>query len=162
MASRISRSSIKWPPRRPKRLQFEAGTENHILFPFDDEFFKAYGDFLEAVEKVTHKHRVTEQVHNDMIAMCHPALHVDIMIHEENGDTAYTEAHMDDIYSNFDDAVAQDFLDEVVNFHNCGIRPHGFDTLRLIQAQEDGFVLTEVVPMREEDTVVYTFVNFSE
>ncbi|MNJ76100.1 hypothetical protein D3C77_733110 [compost metagenome] len=84
------------------------------------------------------------------------------MIREENGETDVTESHMDDIYNTFEDAVAQDFLDEVVNFHNNGIKPHGIDTLRLIQAQEDGFILTEVVPLREENTVVYTFVNFSE
>jgi transcriptional regulator with PAS, ATPase and Fis domain len=162
MASRISRSSIKWPPRKPDRLNFESGTENHILFPYDGDFFGVYGDFLDAVDKVVHKHHLDEKTKEDMFAMCNPALHVDIMIHEENGDTSGTEAHMDDIHNTFEEAVAQDFLEEVVNFHNCGIRPHGFDTLRLIQAQEDGFILTELTPVREEDTVIYTFVNFSE
>lgn len=162
MASRISRSTINWPPRRRPRLQFEAGTENHILLPYDGDFFAVYGDFLDAVDKVVYKHHLSDELKENMFAMCSLALHVDIMIREENGETDVTESHMDDIYNTFEDAVAQDFLEEVVNFHNNGIKPHGLDTLRLIQAQEDGFILTEVVPMREEDTVIYTFVNFSE
>lgn len=147
---------------KPPGLNFTAGEENHVLFPFDGDFFAAYGDFLDAVDKVAHKHNLDEALRHDMFSLCSVALHVDIMIHEENGDTSYTESQMDNIYESFEDAVAADFLDEVVNFHNCGIRPEGFDTLRLIQAQEEGFVLTEVTPMREEDTVIYTFVNFSE
>lgn len=162
MASRISRSRIKWPPSPPRRLDFEAGTENHILFPYDGDFFSAYGDFLDAVDKIAHKHHMAEDLKEQMFALCDPALHVDIMIHEENGDMAHTESQMDNIYEAFEECIATDFLEEVVNFHNCGIRPHGFDTLRLIQAQEEGFILTQITPVREDDTVIYTFVNFSE
>lgn len=136
-----------------------SGTENHLIVPFDDEFMKAYGDFLEAVQRMCYRCKVDADTERGIKGLCELSIHVEIMINEACGQMEHTEAFMDECYGQMEDDEAALFLDEVTDFHNNGVKPYGFEMLRQIEAEYENFALTSVIPMREEDTMVYTFVR---
>jgi len=145
------------------RINRTAGTENHLIFPYDGDFFAGYGDFLEEVDKVANRYDLRDDERQGLFALCNLATHLNIMVLEESGLMEDTEAFMDDCHGTLPEAAASAFIEAVCNFHNNGMRPYGFEVLRQIEAEmQDGFAIMEVVPMREDDCMVVTVVNLSE
>ncbi|MNR98631.1 hypothetical protein D3C72_298410 [compost metagenome] len=167
MASRISRSTTSWPPKprkrsRPFKLDYRGGAENHLVLPYDGDFFSVYGDFLAEVDKIASRFFLGEEERNGMFALTNLATHVNIMVLEESGMMEDTEAFMDDCAATLEENAAAAFIEAVSDFHNSGIKPYGFEILRQIEAETEGFMVMEVIPMREEDSMVITVVNLSE
>lgn len=166
MVFRNSRSITRWRQPPPKKfipnIDRTPGAENHLIFPYDGEFFAAYGDFLEATDRVGNRHDLREDDRVGLFALTNLAQHLDIMVQEASGITDLTEAFMDDCHATLPESAAADFLDVVCDFHNLNIRPYGFELLRDIEADMEGFMISEVVPLREEDSMVITVVNLSE
>ena len=164
MVFRTSRSTTRapWPPkpRRPDyRLDRREGYENQVLLPFDDRFMSGYGDFLDKVDSIACQYEVSDDARHGMFQLTQLAVHVEIMIEEKNGETALADNFMEDVYSTLGDVVGGAFMDAVLEFHNDKPPPRDLDTLRMVHAQSEGFVLMGVTPVREEDTIIYTFVN---
>ncbi|MNI56574.1 hypothetical protein D3C76_89420 [compost metagenome] len=116
------------------------------------------------VDKLVHNYELTHDQAQVMWSMCALAVHVDIMIEESFNDSGCdsSEDFMNRAHVSFSEPVAAALIEKVINFHNCGIRPYGFETLRTIMVQEEGFVITDVVPLREDDSMVYVFTNMSD
>lgn len=144
------------------KLDYAAGAENHLILPYDGDFFTAYGDFLADVDKVATNYDLREEERTGMFALTNLATHLNIMVLEESGLMEDTESFMDDCYATLSEPAAAAFIEKVCEFHNCGIRPYGFELLRQIEAEVEGFMIMEVVPVREEDAMVVTVVNLSE
>ena len=121
-----------------------------------------YGDFLAEVDKVANRFNLSEEERNGLFSLTNLATHINIMVLEESGVMEDTEAFMDDCAATLDENAAAAFIEAVSNFHNAGIRPYGFEILRQLEAEVEGFMVMEVVPLREEDSMVITVVNLSE
>ncbi|MCY1335509.1 hypothetical protein D9M68_20050 [compost metagenome] len=94
-----------------------------------------------------------------MYSICDLATVVSTMIHESFGDTCITESIQDEIYGEFHDPIACDILEELIELHCNGNHPLSLNYLVQIVRHDDGIMLSSVTPMREEDTIIYTFVR---
>lgn len=163
MAFPTLRSRTNWPPRarvrpniRPSRFKLGIDEESHLIVPHDLEFWSGYGDFIEAVERLSYRCRVGNEVKGSMVDLTHISHHLNIMVGEISGDTSLTEAFMDNVYGCMEDDEAAMFLDEVVSFHNGVEKPFGFDFIRQMESENETLWILDLTPLREEDSMIYT------
>ncbi|MNZ83592.1 hypothetical protein D3C78_1023250 [compost metagenome] len=138
------------------------GVENHLILPYDGDWLAAYGDFLAAIDKIVARNNLDQVTAQGLYALADLAWHLEIMVQEACGQMELTEAFMDDVYGTVEEPAASQLLEEVVEFHNLPFKPHGFEILRQIEAEVEGFQIMAVTPMREEDCMIVTVVNMTD
>ncbi len=161
MAYPTLRSPTNWPPRpSPRAPKFKLGMEeeSHIVVPYDDSFWTEYGNFIEAIERLSYRCRVGNDVKGNMVDLSHLSHHINIMIGEVSGDTSLTESFMDSVYGSMEDDEAALFLDEVTSFHNSAPKPFGFDFIRQMESQNETLWVIDLTPLRQEDSMVYSLI----
>jgi hypothetical protein len=94
-----------------------------------------------------------------MYSICDLTSVILVMIHESFGDTCYTESIQDTIYEEFEEQIACDILEELIEIHCNGNTPRCLGYLIQITRHDDGIMLTAVTPQREEDLMIYTFMR---
>jgi len=112
------------------------------------------------MNRIISKHRLPEDDREAMHLLGSPYYIVDVMLHEDIKDFALTEHMMDEAHELFGEAVACDFLEELVNFINSTKKPNGYHQLLEILKnnlnKDDWFCLTNFEGFREQDSQVYS------
>lgn len=127
---------------------------------FDDNLMTQYGAFLDKLYSITDRYEMTDEDSAALFSICNLSMMVTNMIHEDMGETCYTESIMDELYSELPQDVVDDVIVELCDYHNTdNTRPKVVGDLITILKTKEGVCLQSVTPMREEDTMIFTFVN---
>jgi hypothetical protein len=119
----------------------------------------SFGDLLDRLDKIVTQHGLDDVSQARMFSICDLTTIVSTMVQESYGDTSQTEFIQDEIYAEFSDAVASDILEELIEIHCNGNHPAAIAYLAQIMRHDDGIMLESVTPIREDDTMIYTFVR---
>jgi len=141
-------------------LQRDEDKEQHLVFNFDDEWFTAYGEFVDSLKRIVQKYQLPDDDLEAMVVLGSPHYIVDVMLHEDVKDFSLTEHMMDETHELFSQDVAGDFLEALVDFINGTKKPDGYHLiLEIIKRNyhgDDYFCLTQFEGFREEDSQAYT------
>ena len=102
------------------------GDETALLYPYDDDFWVAYGDFLARCSSHAFRGRdESGRLTLDPVILLPPALVVEIMISETALWSDFSDSIIDELYFSESDAnvaVADSIVDEITDFVNA-VRP---------------------------------------
>lgn len=127
---------------------------------FDDNLMTQYGLFLDKLYSITDRYEMADEHSAALFSICNLSMMVTNMIHEDMGETRYTESIVDELYSELPQDVADDVIVELCDYNNTdNTRPKVVGDLITILKTKKGMCLQSVTPMREEDTMIFTFVN---
>ena len=142
--------------------RFVPGEEVHVILPYDDKLIHNYGEFLDSLDKIAQRWDMSDEMAACMYSVCDLTGIVTTMIHESFGDTCITESIQDIVYGDFPEPIAADIIEELTEIHNQGANPSTLDYLVNITKHDHGVMLQAVTLVREEDSMIYTFVKCSD
>jgi hypothetical protein len=129
-----------------------------VIYEYSHDFMKAYLNFLEDVTKVFNKHNYNgDDIPGDYFGVTSM---VELMIDRakpSNQAQGLEEHSADCIFDDFEDAMAQDIIEEMTNFLNDAPYPAGM--LEIAATLDEELYLMEVYFDVENDATYYCFEN---